>query len=106
MDPYTRNKLNESIEELEDNQVKFSKKQTDIIKSLPEEDRIEIFESMYNEKKATSPYQMWLSLNRGWRIIVKVILLTTLIFCVVAYGTENGWKSFKELLQSLGQLVY
>jgi hypothetical protein len=102
MHPYLENELNESIEELKDKQPEFSQKQADIIKSLPEKDRLKIFQSMYADKQASSPYQMWLSLNKFWRNLIKIIILIALIICVTLYGTENGWKNFKEFMYGIG----
>jgi len=102
MNQFFKNELDKSVDELRNKQPEFSKKQLDIIKSLPEKERQEIFRSMYVEKQDSSPYQMWLDLNRGWKNFIKIIILVALITSLILFGTKTGWKNFKEFFYLIG----
>ena len=74
----------------------------DIIKTLPEDKKEKIFNSMCDEAADSSPNRMKSDVYKFWNISKKVLLLIFLIICVIMYGVAGGWNNFNQILIELG----
>ncbi len=106
MQPYFESKLNESVEKLRDSEQTLSEKQAKLIKSLSEEERLKMFQLMAEDKKSSSPYQLWLGLNKRWRNFIKIMLFVTLMLFLIFDGVNGGWDNFKEFLKIFRHLFW
>jgi hypothetical protein len=68
-------KLEESVEGLKEEETNFTERQLQIIKSLPESERLKIFKSMLEHRKESSAYKAWLDLDRAWKVAMGIILI-------------------------------
>lgn len=89
-----------AAEMLEDAQMESeasSQKMAEIIKSLPEDKRKEIYSAMLLNRRNNSPFAWWGRLNSLWRNIIVAILLIILVILVLMNESENGWVILKTL---------
>lgn len=97
INPYS-SKIADAITEAEESHNKFSKSQTELIKSLPEEDRAKIFNAMMAEKKESSPRTLLRRIYQYWYYSLGAIIIILTIIFVPLKGWEETLKIIKQVL--------
>ncbi len=91
-------KLKQSIDNIADVNPELPEGINDIIKSLPEEKRMAMFDTFYEEKKTMSPRSLWNDIaSSKTKVLNGVFVIIVVIFIIIGFSQSQ----IQELMQQI-----